>query len=51
MRALRVNETKLTSRNAFIVNIFALESEKEPKNDEKTLFWDSLQSLDLSLDT
>ena len=51
MRALRVNETKLTSRNAFIVNIFALESEKEPKNDEKTLFWDSLQSLDLSLNT
>ena len=29
MRALRINETKLTSRNAFIFNLFALESEKE----------------------
>ena len=29
MRALRLNETKLTSRNAFIFNLFALESEKE----------------------
>ena len=31
--ALRVNETKVTLRNAFIDNIFALESEKESKND------------------
>ena len=38
MRTLRVNETKVTSRNAFIDNFFALESEKEPKNDEKSLF-------------
>ena len=33
MRALRVNESKLTSRNAFIANFFALESEKESKYD------------------
>ena len=47
MHALRVNETKVTSRNAFIVNLFALESEKE-KNEERTFFQDCLQILDLS---
>ena len=31
--ALRVNERKLTLRNAFIVNLFGLESEKESKYD------------------
>ena len=36
--ALRVNEAKVTWRNAFIDNRFALESEKESKNDKKTLF-------------
>ena len=36
--ALRVNETKVTLRNAFIDNLFALESQKEPKNNERTLF-------------
>ena len=51
MRAVRVNETKVTSRNAFLVNPFALVSEKESKNDndEKTLVQDYLWSLDLSL--
>ena len=29
VRTLRVNEIKVTSRNAFIDNVFALESEKE----------------------
>ena len=29
MRALRINETKVTSRNVLIDNMFALESEKE----------------------
>ena len=38
VRAQRVNETKVTSRNAFIDNFFALESEKESKDDERTLF-------------
>ena len=38
MSALRVNETKVTSKNVFIVNLFALKSEKEPKNKERTLF-------------
>ena len=28
VRALRVNESKVTSRNTFIDNLFALESEK-----------------------
>ena len=37
VRALRVNESKLTSRNAFIFNFFALESEKDFKKDERTL--------------
>ena len=50
MRALRVNETKLTSRNAFCINhhlsiFFALESESELKYDQKTFFWDSSWSL------
>ena len=38
MRALRANETKVALKNAFIVNLFSLESEKESKNDEKILF-------------
>ena len=33
-----VNETKATSRNDFINNVFALKSEKESRNDKKTLF-------------
>ena len=33
VRALSVNERKLTLRNAFIVNLFGLESEKESKYD------------------
>ena len=37
---LRVNETKLTSRNAFIENIFALEIEEESKNDKRSFFRD-----------
>ena len=49
MRALRVNETKVISRNAFIDNLFALEREKESKNDERTLFRDFPRILDLSL--
>ena len=31
VRALRVDEIKLNSRNAFISNLFALESEKNKK--------------------
>ena len=38
MRALRANETKITSRNTFIVKLFALESVKESKNEERTPF-------------
>ena len=40
MRVLRVNETKIISRNAYIDNLVALESEKDSINDERTLFGD-----------
>ena len=36
VRVLRFRETKPTSRNAFIVKFFALESKKQPMNDEKS---------------
>ena len=49
VRVVRVNETKPPSRNAFLVDLFALESQKGSRNDERTLFWDSSRSLDLSL--
>ena len=49
VRVLRVNETKLPSRNVFIVHFFALKSEKPSRNDERTLFWNSSRTLDLSL--
>ena len=38
MRALTLNATDVTSRNAFIDNVFTLESEKESKNDGNTFF-------------
>ena len=37
MRTLRLNVTKVTRRNAFTDNHFALESDKESKNDKKDL--------------
>ena len=40
MRTLRVNVTKVTLRKTFIDNLFTLQTEKEPKNDEKTLTLD-----------
>ena len=40
--ALRVNRTKVTLTNPFIDNLFALENEKESKNDQRTLFSDWL---------
>ena len=33
-----INEIKVTVRNPFIDNLLTLESEKDSKNDEKTLF-------------
>ena len=48
MRSLRVNETKLTLRNAFILDLFALGGGKESKYNERTLFWGSIQKLDLT---
>ena len=38
-----VNRTKVTLRNAFIDNLFALESEKESKNEKRALFTDCVQ--------
>ena len=49
VRALRVNETKATLRNAFIDILFALESEIESKNDKRTLFRDCPRILHLSI--
>ena len=49
MRALRVNITKVTSRNDFIDNLFALESDKELEIDERTVFPDYTQILDLAV--
>ena len=49
MPRLRVNETKITLRNAFILDLFTLGGEKESKYNEKTPFWGSLQKLDLSV--
>ena len=47
VRVLRVNETKVTSRNALIDNHFTLKSNKETKIDERTLFSDFSWILDL----
>ena len=49
MHALRVNETKVTSGNTFIGNLFALENDKESENDERTLFRDYSWILDLAV--
>ena len=43
--AVRVNEIKVTLRNVFINTFFALESEKEWKTDERTIFLDYLRIL------
>ena len=42
VRTLRVNETKLTLPNAFILDRFVLAIDKESKCDGGTLFWGSL---------
>ena len=49
VRALRVNETKPTYINAFIVDLFAIESGKKNRLDEITFFWDSPRSFELPL--
>ena len=43
MQRLKVNETKLTLRNVFILDLFALGGEKESKYNERTPFWSSVQ--------
>ena len=47
MPFLKANETKVTSRNAFIDNGYELQSEKELKKDERALFRDCPQIVDL----
>ena len=47
MRSSKVIETKVSSRNAFISNHFALESEKESEKNNQNFFEDCLQILDL----
>ena len=47
--SVRVNETKLTLKNAFFLDPFALGGKKESKCNEKTPVWGSLQKLDLSV--
>ena len=49
MRTLRVIGTKLTLGNAFILDRFALGGENKSKYDKRTIFWRSLQNLDLSV--
>ena len=49
MRAVRVNKTKLTLGNAFIIVYFALLGKKESKYDKRTLFSNFSRRVDLSL--
>ena len=49
--SLMVNETKLISRNAFVLDLFALGGEKESKHNERTPFWHSIQKLHLNVDS
>ena len=45
MQSLKVNETKLTLGNVFILDLFALGGEKELKYNERTPFWSSVEKL------
>ena len=45
---VRINETKLSSGNAIIVELFALWGAKKSKYDERTLFWGSPWNSHLS---
>ena len=45
----QVNETKVTLRNAFILDLFASGGQKESKYNEKAPFGDFLQKHDLSV--
>ena len=46
MRPLRVNETDVTTENAFNRNHFGIEGNHESNNDEKNLFWVFLEIRD-----
>ena len=45
-RALKVNETKITTENAFNRDNFGIEDNDELNNDKKTLLWVFLQIRD-----
>ena len=48
---LEVNQTKVTSINTFIGNIFTLQTEKTSKNDKRTVFLDCSRILDCCFNT
>ena len=48
--SLMVNETKLISRNAFVLDLFALGGEKQSKHNERTPLWRSIQKLHSTVD-
>ena len=43
VQSLKVNETELAFRNVFILDLLALEDEKESKHNKRTPFWGSVQ--------
>ena len=45
-----VNEIKVASRHTCIDNFFALESEKESKNDKRMFFWGYLRIFNAAVD-
>ena len=47
MPAIKVNDTKVTSRSAFIDNLLALESEEKLGNGVRALFRDDPRIFDL----
>ena len=49
VRALRINETKVTSRNTAIVNLFVLGNEKESKMTKGPSFRTACEGLDVSV--
>ena len=45
VQSLKVNETEVTFRNVFILDLLALGDKKESKHNETTPFWGSVQKL------
>ena len=49
MYALRVNEIELPSETAFVADLFAFKRKKNLEYYQKTVIWNSPQSLDATL--